>query len=99
MIPRLRRLRRTVPRHQAADALRQGACLFACRGDCGPTVCAVGLRGPDDGDLILICSQHMRDLRRLRPYEAERLRRYLRVSFGRETPRPLRDEQTGVLVV
>lgn len=99
MIARLKRLRRTVPRHHAADALRQGLCLFACRGDCAPDVCPVGLRGSDDVDLVLVCATHVRDLRRLRAYEAERLARYLRVTFGREPARPVRDRETGVLVV
>lgn len=44
----------------------------------------MGLRGPDDLDAVLVCRRHLPHLRSLRPYEAERLARYLRVSFTRK---------------
>ncbi len=78
----VRRRRRTVPRRRAATALRDGRCLFACHGDCEPVVAPVGLRGSDDIDAVLICRRHLPNLRRLRPFEAERLARYLSVSFS-----------------
>ena len=79
-----RRRRRTVPRRRAACSLRAGQCLFAARGDCHPEIASVGLRGADDIDAVLACRRHLPHLRRLRPYEAERLARYLHVSFARE---------------
>jgi hypothetical protein len=42
----------------------------------------VGLRRPDDLDAVLICARHLTDLERLRPYERERLARYLRTAFS-----------------
>ena len=75
--------RRTVPRRRAAAALRNGACLFACHGDCDPGVVPVGLRNPDDLDSVLVCRRHLPHLRSLRPAEAERLASYLRVAFTR----------------
>ncbi len=87
MIARARRRRRTVPRRQTACALRAGRCLFAVHDDCEPVLAAVGLRGPDDLDAVLCCCRHLRHLRRLRPIEAERLARYLRVAFQCVTQR------------
>ena len=55
--------------------------MFAVHGNCGP-IAPVGLRGVDDLELVLVCATHYRHLRRLRPYEAERLARYLRVTFA-----------------
>ncbi len=78
------RRRRTVRRRRAATALRQGRCLFAVHGDCDSAVAVVGLRHDDDLDAVLVCRRHLPHLRSLRPYEAERLARYLRVSFARE---------------
>jgi hypothetical protein len=72
-----------VPRRAAADALELGRCMFAHFGDCSDAIAPFGLRGPDDVDSVLICSRHLRDLRRLRPYERERLARYLRLRFDR----------------
>ncbi len=83
MIARARRRRRTVPRRQTARALRAGRCLFACHGDCDPGVVPVGLRNPDDLDSVLVCRRHLPHLRSLRPFEAARLARYLRVAFTR----------------
>jgi hypothetical protein len=95
---RLLRRRRTVPRRHAATALRQGCCLFAARGDCEPALAPVGLRGTEDDALVLVCRTHYTDLRRLRPYEAERLARYLYVAFTPQPgPAPERDE--GLTVV
>ena len=76
----VRRRRRTVPRRRAANALRNG-CF--CHGDCEPVVAAVGLRSRDDVDAILVCPRHLPHLRRLRPFEAERLAQYLYVTFSR----------------
>lgn len=56
--------------------------MFAVHGDCDPIVGPVGLRHRDDVDAVLVCARHLPDLRRLRPYEAERLCRYLRVAFA-----------------
>jgi hypothetical protein len=81
MIRRLLRRRRTVPRRHAADALREGRCMFAMHGDCAPTACPVGLRRTDDTDLVLVCATHYPDLQRLRPYEADRIAQYLHASF------------------
>jgi hypothetical protein len=80
----LRRRRRTVPRRHAAEALEHGCCLFAARGDCADGVCPIGLRNPDDIYAVLVCARHVADLRRLRPYEADRLARYLSVRFIRD---------------
>lgn len=80
----VRRRRRTVPRRLAATALRQGRCLFAVHGDCDPAIAVVGLRHDGDLDAVLACRRHLPHLRRLRPYEAERLARYLHVSFASE---------------
>jgi hypothetical protein len=78
----VRRRRRTVPRRRAASALREGACLFAVLlDDCDPLVGPVGLRDRDDVDAVLVCSKHLPHLRRLRPIEAARLGRYLRIAF------------------
>lgn len=62
--------------------LREGLCMFAVHDDCDPAVCVVGLRGDWDTDAVLVCRRHLSHLRRLRPYEAERLARYLRVTFA-----------------
>lgn len=78
----VRRRRRTVPRRRAANALRAGACLYACHGDCDPIVAPVGLRDRDDVDAVLVCPHHLPLLRGLRPFEAARLARYLRVRFA-----------------
>jgi hypothetical protein len=67
--------------------------MFACHGDCDPTVGIVGLREPDDLDAVLVCRRHLPDLRRLRPYEAARLARYLHVAFA-QRPKPVNDPST-----
>ncbi len=50
--------------------------------DCEPALAPVGLCGRDDLDAVLVCQRHLADLRRLRPFEAARLARYLHVSFA-----------------
>src|SRR5688500_11975574 len=42
----------------------------------------VGLRDHEDLDCVLVCRRHLEQLRKLRPYEAERLARYLHVAFA-----------------
>ena len=96
----LRSRRRTVARRQAADALRDGNCLFASHGNCDPALGVVGLRRSDDHLAVICCRVHITDLRQLRPYEAERLARYLHVAFvNQPAPAPQRQESATLVHV
>jgi hypothetical protein len=59
--------------------------MFSSRGGCSVGVAPLGLRRHDDTHAVLICREHLDDLRRLRPREAENLCDYLRNRFMRET--------------
>lgn len=56
--------------------------MFDFDGECGP-VASVGLRDPEDDNCVLICRDHLEQLRSLRPYETRQLCRYLRAIFLR----------------
>lgn len=56
--------------------------MLAVAGECSGNLLNVGLRDDYDSNAVLVCVSHRDRLRALRPYEAERLCRYLRAWFG-----------------
>jgi hypothetical protein len=61
VIPRLlKRRRRSIPRHLAAEALRRGDCMFCAFGDCAGAPAPFGLRDPDD-DYAEILTRYLAD--------------------------------------
>jgi hypothetical protein len=66
-------LAHTIPRRPVATSLKQGRCMLAVAGECSGNLV----------NAVLVCRAHMECGRALRPFEAQRLCRYLRVSFGR----------------
>ena len=80
-----RERRRRSQRHptpaEAYEALAQAQCMYAAHAVCSGPTSAVGLRGPDDTNDVLVCRAHFGRLRSVRKRDLDELERYLVRAF------------------
>jgi len=89
MMALLRSLRRQPPHsahlhttpQEAAQALADGACMYAAVSTCSGRPVPVGLEGDEDMDVVLCCRAHYGRLRQLDERKLNQLRDHLRDGF------------------
>ena len=66
---------------QALAQLEEGHCLYGGVSKCSGKLKQTGLRDKFDENVVLVCQAHYGLLRRLDPYDAEKMRRVLAEAF------------------
>ena len=83
LVPLFRRRKRRHPTPaQALAQLEEGRCLYAGMSKSSGKLKQTGLRDKYDVNVVLVCQAHYGLLRKLDPYDAEKIRRVLREAFA-----------------